>query len=285
MGVEGHDDEGPAGQTLGGLRLWLRGVMPKVAVAAGALFVVRLLVRNTSLYRETPLGLLGFITFLFVCASVVYYVLKGFVRLKQKLLWKVRRRLIITYLFAGLTPVVLLLILGYLTAVGGSSQAMARVVTAQVNSTQRQALDGGRTLTAALLALPANTNERALQIWLDERAAFLRATLPGARVSVWRGGGVEATHLGQGHEAQFTSAHVDETTRGVGFDTAETNSVLPDWLEGQGEWSGLTYLPPPASEQSIHGTPAVRALVRREANGRAAAVLVTVPVSRALAED
>jgi sigma-B regulation protein RsbU (phosphoserine phosphatase) len=285
MAVEGHggEGEGDAGQTLGRSRVWLRQVMPKVALAAGALFVVRLFLRNTSLYRETPLGLLGFLTFLAVTCSVVYYVLKGFVRLKGALLWRVRRRLIITYLFAGLTPIVLLLILGYLTAVGGSSQAMARVVTAQVNSTQRQALEGGRTLAEAMLALPSNTGERALQIWLDERAAFLRATLPGARVSAWRGAaGQEAAHLGQGHEAQFTSAVVDETTRGVGFDEPGAGVSLPAWLEGQTEWSGLTYLPPPEGVRDIHGTPALRALVRREANGRAAAVLVTVPVSRAL---
>ncbi|HEU4595921.1 MAG TPA: SpoIIE family protein phosphatase [Pyrinomonadaceae bacterium] len=287
MVVEGHngEGEGSAGRSFKRLRLWLRRVMPKVALVAGALFVLRLFIRNTALYRETPLGLIGLLTFLAVCASVVYYVLKGFVRLKQKLLWRVRRRLIITYMFAGLTPIVLLLILGYLTAVGGSSQAMARVVTAQVNSTQRQALEGGRTLAGALLALPANTSERGLQIWLDERAAFMRATLPGARVSVWRGaGGVEAAHLGHGQEAQFTSAVVEESTRGVGFDAPGANSVLPSWLEGQAEWSGLTYLPPPEEERSLHGTPAVRALVRREANGRAAAVLVTVPVSRALVQ-
>ena len=53
--------------------------------------------------------------------------LKLAVRLKRMLLWKVRRRLIVTYLLIGLTPVVLLLALGALAATGGSSQAMVQL--------------------------------------------------------------------------------------------------------------------------------------------------------------
>src|SRR5215213_10968298 len=180
-------------------REWTRRVMPRVAIAASVLYVLRLLLRDTDLYKNTPLGLIGPLTFLAVCAALVYYGLKILVRLKRKLLWRVRRRLIITYLFVGLTPVVLLLALGALAATGGSSQAMVRVVTVEIEATERQALEGAKALAGALARLPPNTSEREAQAWLEERAALLRAALPGARVYVWRGGeGTHPLNLGQG---------------------------------------------------------------------------------------
>src|SRR3712207_4526452 len=128
--------------------------MPRVAAAAAVLFVLRLLVQNTSLYRETFVGALGPLTFAAVAAVVCYYGLKILVRLKRLLLWRVRRRLVITYLFVGLTPIVLLLVLGYLAAMLGSGQAMVRLVTVEYNVTERQAREGAGAGAEALLGRP-----------------------------------------------------------------------------------------------------------------------------------
>ena len=264
-------------------REWMRRVMPRVALAAGVLYILRLLLRDTEIYEGTPLRIIGPLTFLAVCVVLVYYGLKVLVRLKRKLLWRVRRRLIITYLFVGLTPVILLLLLGGIAATGGSSQAMVRVVTVQLEATERQTLEGARSVAEGMLALPPNANERAAQTWLDERAALLQTTLPGARVSAWRS--ADSGSLGRQSEespAQLASARVDEDTRGVGFDTSDAREALPAWLAGRAEWSGLAYLPPPDESQSAFGTPSVRALARRAEGGRTVTVLVTVPVSRAL---
>jgi phosphoserine phosphatase RsbU/P len=272
-------------EALAQVREWLRRVMPFVAVAAVALYVLRLLIAGTSLYRNTPLGLVGLLTLLAVSATVLYYGLKILVRLKRLLLWRVRRRLIITYLFVGLTPVVLLLLLGALAATGDSSQAMVRVFTVEVGASERQALEDARTLASALLQLPPNTNDRAAQSWLDERAALLQAALPGARVYVWRGDEESRAHsLGADAPPQVSSVRVDEATRGVGFDAGEERAALPAWLEDKEEWSGFAYTPAPEGSQSVFGTPSVRALARKVEQGRAVAVLVTAPVSRALVE-
>jgi sigma-B regulation protein RsbU (phosphoserine phosphatase) len=260
----------------------LRRAMPRVALAAGALFLLRLLVLGTALYKGTAVGLLGLVTFLACAAVILYYGLKLLVRLKRRLLWRVRRRLIITYLFVGLTPVVLLLALGALVATGGSSQAMVRAVTVQVGASEREALEGARSLADALLALPPGVNGRAAQAWLDERTALLQASLPGARVYVWRGEEERGAWLGEGEPAQLASARVDGATLGVGFDDGGAVESLPAWLAGAHEWSGLAHLPPPDGSGSGYNTPSVRALARRAANGRAAAVLINVPVSRAL---
>jgi len=266
-------------------REWFRRVMPRVALVAGALFLLRLFIRNTPHYRDTPLGLLGPLAF-FLCAGLlVYYGLKIAVRLKRMLLWKVRRRLIITYLFVGLTPVVLLLALGALAATGGSTQAMVRVVTVEIGATEQQALESARALADAYEQLPPKANERELQAWLDERAALVRAALPGARVSIWHGRTVpHPLHMGEDQPAQLLSADVREDARGVGPDAGEGREPLPAWLGGRAEWSGFAYMPPAEGAQSPFGTPSVRALVRRGEAGRPLAVLLTVPVSRALVE-
>src|ERR1043166_1554382 len=73
------------------VREWLRRVMPRVALAAVALYVLRLLIADTWVYRNTPLGtVVGLLTFLAVCATALYYGLKILVRLKGPLLWRVR---------------------------------------------------------------------------------------------------------------------------------------------------------------------------------------------------
>jgi phosphoserine phosphatase RsbU/P len=263
-------------------RAWLRRVMPRVALVAGALFLLRLFVRDTAFYKDMPPELVGLLTFLPCAVVLLYYGLKLLVRLKRALLWRVRRRLIITYLFVGLTPVVLLLALGALVATGASSQAMVRAVTVEVITTERQALKGARTLAEALPALPPNG--RGAQAWLDERAALLRTALPGARVYVWRDEAAHAAGTVEGVPAQLASVPADAATLGVGFDAAAGDEKLPAWLAGAEEWSGLAFLSPPEGSDSGHATPSVRALARRVADGRAAVVLVVVPVSRALIE-
>ncbi|HEX8501136.1 MAG TPA: SpoIIE family protein phosphatase [Pyrinomonadaceae bacterium] len=263
----------------------LRRAMPRAALAAGALFLLRLFLRDTALYRTTPLRLLGPLT-LFACSFVLlYYGAKLLVRLKRALLWRVRRRLAITYLFVGLTPVVLLLALGALAATGGSSQAMARVVAVEVGATRRHALEGARSLADALARTPPG--ERDEQRWLDERAALLRAALPGARISVWRGQpGGHPGSLGRERPPQLVSATDDERHRGVGPLAGDDGGPLPAWLSALGadEWSGVAYLPPPDQTRTSFGTPSVRAFVRRPWGVRPLAVLVSVPVSRALVE-
>jgi phosphoserine phosphatase RsbU/P len=264
-------------------REWLRSAMPRVALASVALYILWLLIRNTEVYKTTPVSFVGTLMVCAVVFTLLYYGAKVLVRLKRKLLWRVRRRLIITYLFIGATPVVLLLLLGALAATGGSSQAMGRVVTVEIGATERHTLEGARALAEALSSLPANAGERVAQTWLDERTALLQASLPGARVAVWRGSEAElAQHSDAGMQPQLVSASVNEETRGVGFDTEEMRTPLPAWLETQSEWSGLVYIPPPEEKRSGFGTPSVRALARRAAQGRVAVVLVTVPISRAL---
>ncbi|MBA3768108.1 MAG: SpoIIE family protein phosphatase [Acidobacteria bacterium] len=251
-------------------------------------FVVWLLVRENGIYRALFAGrVFGLITFILVCFTLAYYGFKTLRWLKRRLLWRVRRRLAITYLFVGLTPIVLLLSLGLLAAFGGSSQAIARIITAQFNATQKHAQTNARALASSFSRLPPNTADAAIQSWLDERTALLQASLPGARVALWRAeqGGEERAVAGHEISAQFISESNDESTRAVGNDTAPTGAPLSQWLRASDEWSGLVYAPP-ADEKEMFASASVRALARGTgANGRAFALLLVVPVSRALVQQ
>lgn len=267
------------------LRAWLRRVMPGVAGAAAVLFVLRMLLAKTWLYGENFAGvLLEFLTFFVICAALVYYCFKGLLRLKRQLLWRVRRRLIITYLFVGLTPIVLFLLLGLLSAFGGSSQGMSRIVAAQFNTTERQVRENARALADAFVHLPPNMDASTLQSWLDERAMMLQASLPGARLALWRAvANDEAAALGHSRFAALVSETKDEKSRGVGSDSTPVGAPLPEWLRERAEWTGLAYMPP-ADEQETFSSPSIRSMMRGAAGNRAFTLLLVVPISRALVQ-
>ncbi|HEV2913439.1 MAG TPA: SpoIIE family protein phosphatase [Pyrinomonadaceae bacterium] len=265
----------------------LRRVMPRVAMTAALSFALWLLVRDSRVYRALPFGtLLGPVTFLLVCFTLAYYGFKTLRWLKRRLLWRVRRRLAITYLFVGLTPIVLLVSLGLLSAFGGSGQAMARIVTAQFNTTQKQAQSNARTLADAFSNLPPNATDQAIQTWLDERTSLLQSSLPGARVALWRGAqnGDDAEAVGHNSPAQFVSESISDYTRAVGNDPTPTGAPLPEWLRGRAEWSGLAYAAP-VDEKEKFASASVRAMTRGASGGRAFTLLLVVPVSRALIEQ
>ncbi|HVF49861.1 MAG TPA: SpoIIE family protein phosphatase [Pyrinomonadaceae bacterium] len=278
-----------AGEAAERWRVWLRRVMPRVAMLTPVLLIVWLLASDAGFDRSGFVArMLGAITTLVISLTVVYYGLRTLFWLKRKLLWRVRRRLMITYLFIGLTPVVLLGLLGLLSALIGLGQAMTRIVAVQVSATEKQTLASARALADSFARLPPNAGERDVQAWLDERTALLQGSLPGVRAALWRGGNGAAGAedlgvLGQNGEAQLVSGPEDERTRGVGEDALPFGASLPGWLERRAEWSGFAFLPPRDAEQPF-GTPSVRALVRRDAGGRKLALLLVVPVSRALVE-
>ena len=267
-------------------RAGLRRVMPRVAAAGAALFIVWLLVRGSSFYRNTSgSGWLGFLTFLAVSSSILYYGARAALWLKRHLLWRVRRRLVVTYLFVGLTPIVLLVLLGILAAFGASSQAMVRLVAAQIKNTEKETTENARALAEAFARLPTNSSDQTVQAWLNEQGAMLQASLPGASVALWLNAPGEKNNAPEWtKQARFVFAPSTVDTRGVGPDAGGIDAPLPEWLSESNAWSGLAYIPPPTESKEAFGTPSVRALNRTNVNGRDIVLLLSVPVSRALVE-
>jgi sigma-B regulation protein RsbU (phosphoserine phosphatase) len=270
-------------QTIEGLRARLRRVMPRAAILSAALFAVWLMIHNSRFYREGIVGKLFTLALVVIYFTAAYYGLKGLRWLRARLMWRVRRRLVITYLFVGLTPIVLLITLAAMVDFFGLSQVMTRIVNVQLVDKENQAHANARTLAEAFLRLPQNGDARAAQVWLDERVAMLQPSLPGARVAVWSGSGASAVDGSK--TAQYMSEPRDERVRGVGSDQTPIGAPLPAWLRARDEWHGFAYLPPPTSSEEAFGTPSMRSFVRARADGREVLLLFAVPVSRVFVEQ
>ena len=271
-------------QIIKSVSAWLRRVMPRAGVLSAALFVVWLLIHNSRFYREGIAGQLFTIALLLIYFTTAYYGFIGLRWLKRRVMWRVRRRLIITYLFVGVTPIVLLITLAAMVDFFGLSQVMTRIVKVQLVDKENQAQANARTLAEAFLRLPqqqGGDNTRAAQRWLDERVELMQPSLPGARVAVWSGTGKPD----ESKAAGLMSEPRDERVRGVGSDQTPVGAPLPAWLRTLEEWHGFAYLPPPANSTEAFGTPSVRAFVRARADGKAVSLLLVVPVSRVFVEQ
>lgn len=265
---------------------WLRRVMPRAGILAAALFAVWLLIHNSRFYREGITGQLFTIPLLLIYFTAAYYGFVGLRWLKRRVMWRVRRRLIVTYLFVGLTPIVLLITLAAMIDFIGLRQVMTRIVEVQLVDKENLAQANARTLAEAiLLRLSQGGDAREAQAWLDERVALMQPSLPGARVAVWSSG-IAANRPDESKAAQLMSEPRDERVRGVGSDRTPVGAPLPVWLRPLEEWHGFAYLPPPVDSTEAFGTPSVRAFVRARAKGQEeVSLLLVVPVSRVFVEQ
>ena len=126
------------------------------------LFAVQWLTRRAS--PATPASLGGWVTFLSVLAIVLLGI-AGFRWLRSQLLWRLRNRLIVTYVFIGVIPVFLLVMISLITLYLLAGQFASFVVTSDItthlrgmeaanraiaNHLERQ-ISGGEKLDAGIL--------------------------------------------------------------------------------------------------------------------------------------
>jgi len=95
------------------------------------LYLLRSLLRLFAPAWGESLG--GWVSFLVFLAAVLYSVL-AFRWLKKRLLWRLRNRLIVTYVFIGVIPAVLLVAMALITLYGLSGQFAVFVVTSEIDS-------------------------------------------------------------------------------------------------------------------------------------------------------
>ena len=124
-------------------RLLAAGLWPKGWVARGAfyslnlaigLFVLKLLLNLWAPTISESLG--GWIKFLIFDAALLFAIL-AFRGLRQRVLWRLRNRLIVTYVFIGVIPAVLLVAMALIATYLFAGQFASFVVTSEINSQLR----------------------------------------------------------------------------------------------------------------------------------------------------
>jgi phosphoserine phosphatase RsbU/P len=171
-------------------RMLAAGVWPQGWIARGAcyslglaivLFALEALLQLFSPAWGASLG--GWVKFLLFDAALLFTIV-AFRGLKRKVLWRLRNRLIVTYVFIGVIPVVLLVLMAFITIYLFAGQFASFVVTSEINSQLRSM----QAVNAAV------SNELAARIEKGESATAESLTGLRKRDRAWRRRQVYAWH-------------------------------------------------------------------------------------------
>jgi phosphoserine phosphatase RsbU/P len=118
--------------------LWPQGRMARLACylagMAAVLFALQMLLELFARSWGEHLG--GWVWFL-ACLSGVLFSILLFRWLRRRILWRLRNRLIVTYVFIGVIPAVLLMTMAFVTLYGLAGQFAVFLVTSEIHSQLR----------------------------------------------------------------------------------------------------------------------------------------------------
>jgi len=166
--------------------LWPEGRMARLACylagLAAALFALRKLLGLIAPSWGEHLG--GWVEYL-AFISIVLFSILAFQWLKRRILWRLRNRLIVTYVFIGVIPAVLLVAMAMITLYGLAGQFAVFVVTSEIHS-QLRSMDAVNAAVSSELAARLERGDRPLA----ESLAGLRKRDPAwgrRQVCAWYG--------------------------------------------------------------------------------------------------
>ncbi len=146
------------------------------------LLALQLLTRPFSSRVAANFG--GWVTFLSLLAVVLFGIV-GFRWLRAQLLWRLRNRLIVTYVFIGVIPVFLLVVISIITLYLLAGQFASFVVTSEIDSHLRSAAASSRTIAHLIetrLANEKSINTEGINSLRPKRREWLRR-----QVCIWYG--------------------------------------------------------------------------------------------------
>jgi sigma-B regulation protein RsbU (phosphoserine phosphatase) len=219
-----------------------KGLWPHTWVAWAALYALALdlllvavqeLTRGVSPATSASLG--GWVTFLSGLA-IVLLAIAGFRWLRAKLLWRLRNRLIVTYVFIGVIPIFLLAMISLITLYLLAGQFASFVVTSEITSRLRSMEASNRTIAKQI----ANRYSRGETLSGETIGGMRPQHREWARrqVCVWYGNQAEPNCTGPNGAAAFDApAFVHDNFREIVWDsgalylrTATVIGVKPESL-------------------------------------------------------
>src|SRR5271166_2879097 len=118
--------------------LWPEGRLARLACYLAGMAAVRFALQKlfgifAKSWGEHLGGWVGYLIFV----SAVLYVILAFRWVRRRILWRVRNRLIVTYMFIGVIPAVLLVAMALITLYGLAGQFAVFVVTSEIHAQLR----------------------------------------------------------------------------------------------------------------------------------------------------
>jgi sigma-B regulation protein RsbU (phosphoserine phosphatase) len=133
--------------------LWPRGWVARGAcyslAFAIALFALQMILQLFAPSWADSLG--GWVKFLLFDAASLFCIV-AYRALKRKILWRLRNRLIVTYVFIGVIPAVLLIAMAFITIYLFAGQFASFVVTSEINSQLRSMQAANAAVSSELAA-------------------------------------------------------------------------------------------------------------------------------------
>ena len=171
-----------------------------------------------------------------IVLGAVYFVGRGIALANRRLLWKVRRKLIISYIFIGFIPSILIIAFFLLGGLFLFSNFSSYLVQNEIRG-----LEDRTTAIAAALALDIQRGGRAdLRTTVSRRQAIVDSEIPGASMAVLplsRPCG-DSTRGPDDRTQASSSPNVTPVTTGP-WDHVEPPRSLPEWLGDCGGFTGL----------------------------------------------
>ncbi len=159
------------------------GIIASIVVALWALKRLFFTPQPGSLYPALGIAL-NFLNLLFAL-SLIYFVWKLFIRVRARLLWRIRRRLILAHIFIGAIPVFIVLVIFIFSARLFYYQLSFYLISNQIGLHSSQIHAFNLTLKDSLqqfMMSAAPPNPAALKESIDSHAKYLLANYPSASI-------------------------------------------------------------------------------------------------------
>jgi sigma-B regulation protein RsbU (phosphoserine phosphatase) len=164
----------------------------------------------------------------------LYFLARGISWIIRNLLWRLRRRLILTYFLIGFLPLALLVLLA---AIGGYAvlwQSSSELVSRQLEGYLEQSRAATSAIALDLSRLKSESSEANLTTQLQERADALAPVFPGVMIQVRQEGRAQQLAVGRSREAEPGNA----ASRRSNLTEVESRP-LPPWFKGRDQFNGL----------------------------------------------
>lgn len=164
------------------------------------------------------------------CIPLAYFLVRGVRWVAQHLLWRLRRRLIVTYLLIGALPVLLVSLLVALIGWVVVMQSNARLIEQQLDGYLEQSRAAAQAISRNLSEVDAaGWQPELMQRRLQERADALAPILPDVSLILHQPGGVSLAVSGGSTEGE--TIHRSPKSN--------ANVSWPNWLDSLNEFHGL----------------------------------------------
>jgi sigma-B regulation protein RsbU (phosphoserine phosphatase) len=172
---------------------------------------------------------------IFGVIPLIYFAIKGAHWVTRHLLWRLRRRLIVTYLLIGALPLLLfislIVLIGYVIVAQSSTNLVSRQLDGYLEQSRAAASELSRDLRRWDLK---NLDEELLRRRLQERANVLAPIFPDLTLSLRTAG-----PAGTAMSVRGVSSGAAPDVVSAEDPTKENHQKLPAWLENQNEFHGL----------------------------------------------